>query len=163
MVDTADNGKPRRRSLAGRAKDEDDPAWKAWFLEVERKRKDLAKPVRITAAYEKDGADYIISRKKSVPLPVKKWLGKLQKTDGAGPHTDLIRIREVWKEIVPADIANESGVFSFKNGVLTIAVYSNPLLQEVRQFFKEAIVKDLRERWPAQVPLVDVKFVIGNR
>lgn len=163
MAEKREDGTHKRRSLAGRARDEEDPDWKLWFLEVERRRKELSKPVFITAAYDKDGSEHIVSRNASSPLSLKKIIGKLGKVDGPSLNFDLVSIRNMWKEVVSPDIAGESEVAAFKNGILTITVFSTSLLQEMRQFFKEAIVKDLRENWSAKVPLVDVKFVVGKR
>lgn len=163
MTENSDRKQPRRRSLGGRIKDEEDPAWRSWFQQVEDKRKQLAKLSLKISRYEKDGKETIVAREESHPQLLKKFMSKVAKIDGPRHNADLLYIHSLWKESVIPDIARESEVFSFKGGTLTIAVFNSPLLQEIRQFHKSSILKDLREYWSAGVPLVDIKFIIGKR
>jgi hypothetical protein len=158
-------GKPRS-SLATRAKDEPDPAWRAWFLEVDNRRKavcDSAKKNVIVSTYEKDGQEYRIARPQSDPLPVKKFITRATKKTGSAITQDLLWIRNAWPGLVGPELAAESSVYAFKNGVLTISVFSSPLLQEIRQFLADSLLKDLRDIWQASIPLVKITYRLDKK
>ncbi len=157
-------GKPR--SIAARAKDEPDPAWRAWFLDVDSKRKalrDSAHKKFIVSTYEKDGQECRVARPQSDPAPVKKFLTRSTKKTGSAITQDLLWIRNAWAGLVGPEMAAESEVYAFKNGVLTISVFSSPLLQEIRQFLAESILKDVRDIWQASVPLVKITYRLGKK
>ena len=156
----------RRRSLAGKAEDENDPEWKRWFQEVDRRRKALIDPKKrglVVSTVEKDGQPTTVARPRSDPVLVKKILGKTAKSADNPLNMDMMLIKTAWRNTVGDDMARETEVFSFKNGILTISVFSSPLLQEIRQFHKEAIDTDLRESWPLSMPLVRVTYKTGKR
>lgn len=162
-----DAEKPKqRRNLAGKAKDEPDPAWRRFFTEVDARRKALTdrkqKPF-VVSSFEKDGQPATVARQKSEPTEIKKLLKKrLVKTAGSRLAGDLEWLRETWPRTVDAEVGAASEVHAFKNGVLTITVFSSVLLQEIRQFHQEAILHDLRDVWQASIPLVKVVYRIGK-
>lgn len=155
----------KRRSLGKEIREEEDPQWRVWFTEVERRKKALSNPKGkfIRVDYLKDGGWNRVERCKSVPVPVKTFLKSNKNKAGASLNTDLLLITSCWKKAVGDDIGECSEVYSFKNGVLTINVFSSSLLQEIRQFHSEAIIQDLRDIWTASQPLVKVVYRLGKR
>lgn len=162
----AESAPKRRRSLAGKAEDEADPEWKRWFQEVDRKRKALTDPKKrglVFSTIDKEGESATVVRQKSEPVPVKKILSKSAKSVANPLSVDLLLLNAAWKNTVGEDMAKETEVYSFKGGVLTIAVFSSALLQEIRQFHKEAIARDLRDAWPLSIPLLRIAYKTGKR
>ena len=156
----------QRRALTREIKEEEDPLWRNWFAEVERRKKKLTSPKNmpfVIAPNDKDGAKGTIERRKSVPTPVKSFLKKNVQKAGVSLNTDILLINAAWKKAVAGDIAENTEVFSFKNGALIISVYSSSLLQEIRQFHQEAILQDLRDIWLASQPLVKITYRLGKR
>ncbi len=154
------------RSLAARAKEEQDPLWRNWFLDIDNRRKRLAdrktKPLIVSTAH-KDDADIVIARQQTDPTLLKTLLKTTHKKAGSPATQDLKWIREAWKTSTGPDIAEETDVYAFKNGVLTISVFSGALLQEIRQFHAEAILADLRDIWQASIPLLKIIYRPGKR
>lgn len=72
-------------------------------------------------------------------------------------------IRDAWVKSVGLEIADETEVHAFKNGVLTISVHSSVLLQEIRQFHAEEILADLRDIWQASIPLLRITYRLGKK
>ena len=156
----------KRRALSKEIREEEDPQWRQWFMEVERRKKRLSDPkskpfVRVN--YDKDGKEARIERKKSVPLPVKSFLTKNHAKAGRSLNSDLLLIQATWKQSVGSDIGEASQVYAFKNGVLTVTIFSSGLLQEIRQFHQEAILADLRDIWQASQPLVKITYRLGKQ
>lgn len=152
------------RTLAGRAQHELDPEWRQWFFDVERRRKatqELKSRKFIVSSYQKDGEERTVARCKSEPIQIKKLIKKEIKAPFGDLNIDLLALRDVWAKVVPPDIATESEIFSFKNGILIITVQSGILLQEIRQFHSKAIAQDLRDAWPIDTPLLKLSFKIG--
>lgn len=156
----------RKRSLKSRAEEVEDGAWRVWFLQVAQRREALAdrekKPV-IKCTYEYDGVERTVSRKQSDPVAIKSLVKETVKSYGFRLADDLKLIRETWIQVVGKENAAETELFSFKGGILTIGVSSGTLLQELRQFRQDAILKDLRTIWQASTPLVELKFRPGKR
>lgn len=156
----------KRRALPREIADETDPQWRAWFQEVERRKKALSDPKRgafVVADFDKDGVPGRVARQKSLPLRI----GKLMKTEnrktGGGLHSDLLLAAAAWKQAVGDEIAAASEIYSLKNGVLTVSVFSSSLLQEIRQFHQDAIMADIRDIWSASMPLVRIIFRLGKK
>jgi hypothetical protein len=55
-------------------------------------------------------------------------------------------IGEAWRDVAGPDVAGDTGIGSFKGGVLTINVSSAPLLSELVTFQKEELLAALRAR-----------------
>lgn len=156
----------RLKSLTSRAKEETDPVWRNWFLEVDRRRQalhDHQDSPAIACTYEKDGRELQIVRQKSEPTQLKKLLTVDKKKTGSKITQDLLWIRTAWPNVVGQEIAGETEVYAFKDGVLTISVFSSVLLQELRQFNGEAIQVDLRDTWQASIPLLRVEYRLGRK
>lgn len=135
-----------RRSFEERAKNEPDPDYRRFFLEVEYKRAALREKV------------------KKSPEAVKKFLKLgVKRAGGSRLAEDLEWLRGVWPKLVGGDVASETAVFAFKNGVVTVVVYNSSLLQEIRQFHQEGIFQDLRDVWQGSMPLVEVRYKAGGR
>lgn len=155
----------RKRALDKRALDVEDPAWRAWFLEVARRRGEIEKAEKrfVVRTYEDDSGNKTVARRKSDPVVLRKLVKDVAKDMRPRPADELEMIRATWASVAGTEIAVESAVYSFRGGILTVEVYSGILLQELRQFHAEALVKDLRDVWPASVPLVQLKFRTGKR
>lgn len=156
----------RKRALDKRAMEEDDPAWRNWFLEVARRRaelEDAKKKPFVVSTFEWEGEERKVVRQKSEPIVLKKLVKDTTKSLGVRLADDLAAVRTAWAQVAGAEIAAETAVFSLRAGTLTIEVFSGVLLQELRQFHQDALTKDLRDIWPATVPLVHVKFKPGKR
>lgn len=156
----------KRHSFSRSVKEETDPEWRQWFLAVERKKKELADPKRrplVFSSFEKDGDKGLIVRCRSEPQKLGKLVKREGKKSGRSLDVDLMIIESCWKNAVGEEIAGESRLYSFKNGVLTMVIFSSSLLQEIRQFHHEAILRDLRDIWQASVPLLKVVYKLGKR
>ncbi len=155
----------QRRSLKEKAKNEPDPDWRRFFLEVQYKREAKAKADKkvVFSEYEKDGTAQRVARERSEPEALKKFLKLEFKNTGLKLAADLEWLRSVWPKMVDAEVAEETDVFAFKNGTVTIVVYNSVLLQEIRQFHKETIFQDLRDLWQASMPLVKIVYRIGTK
>ncbi len=156
------------RSLAVRAKEEQDPLWRNWFLEIDNRRKRASdkkkKPLIVSTVERGDGQkETVIARQQTDPTLLKHLLKTTRKKAGSPAMQELLWIRDAWTTSVGQDIAQESEVFAFKNGVLTISVFSAALLQEIRQFHAAAILADLRDIWQASIPLVKILYRPGKR
>ncbi len=153
----------KRRSLEERAKNEPDPDWRRFFMEVRHRRTAKAKADKavVFSEYEKDGTTHRVVRERSEPEALKKFLKLEFRNTGSKLAADLEWLRTAWPKMVDAEVAEETDVFAFKNGVVTIVVYNSSLLQEIRQFHKEAIFQDLRDQWQASMPLVNIIYRIG--
>lgn len=134
-------------------------------MEVARRRAELEKKNHsfVVSRSEWEGEERTVSRKKSDPIGIKKLVKETTRSFGRRPVDDLETVRAAWVRVAGEEIAVESGVFSFRGGVLTIEVFSGVLLQELRQFQSEALIKDLRDIWSATQPLVQLKFKPGKR
>ncbi len=155
----------KRRSLGEKAKNEPDPDWRRFFMEVQYKREAKAKADKkvVFSEYEKDGTAQRVTRKRSEPEALKKFLKLEFRETGPKLAADLEWLRSVWPKMVDAEVAQETDVYAFKNGTVTISVYNSVLLQEIRQFHKETIFQDLRDLWQASMPLVKIVYRIGTK
>lgn len=156
-----------RRSLEERAKSEPDPDYRRFFLEVEYKRAALREKVKkslVFCEYEQDGEVRRVVRPRAEPEAVKKFLKLgVKRAGGSRLAEDLEWLRGVWPKLVGGDVASETAVFAFKNGVVTVVVYTSSLLQEIRQFHQDGIFQDLRDVWQGSMPLVEVRYKAGGR
>ncbi len=143
----------QRRSLHEKAKSEPDAEWRRFFLEVHHKRVAAEaeagpQPQALNQFLE---TDFRSTGKKTAEPPVSKLAA------------DLEWLRTVWPKLVGADVAEETAIFAFKNGKVTVTVQNNALLQEIRQFHKETIFQDLRDIWQGSMPLLEIAYRIGAK
>ncbi|MCD7895293.1 MAG: DUF721 domain-containing protein [Planctomycetaceae bacterium] len=117
----------------------------------------------VICRYEVDGVERVVARPKSFPTPVKKIVEKVVNLKALGIAINIESIREAWTAVVGEEIAKDTGLYSFKNGIVTIDVYSPTLFQELRAFYADGIQKDLRDKWPLSVPLVEVKYRLARK
>lgn len=135
-------------------------------MEVEQRRKKAADPKKkpwVFSEFDKDGDKNIVARRKSDPVAVGKLVKKETKERGPGLDVDLICIRALWNEVAGADAGAASDIYSFKNGILTIAIRSSTLLQEMRQFRQAELLDSLRQKWSAATPLLRLEFRAGTK
>jgi hypothetical protein len=55
-------------------------------------------------------------------------------------------LARAWRDVAGTEVARETGVGSFRNGILTIHVGSAPLLSELTTFQKDELLRALRTR-----------------
>ncbi len=127
---------------------ETDPEWQRWFKEVEYRRRN-----------RRDRSKFL----KSMPATLKTVIRLGDKKTGRKVAPDVEALARLWEATVGAEVAAESCVYSFKNGVLTISIFSSSLLQEIRQFSQKAIEQDLRDVWSLPTPLVRIAYRVGKR
>ncbi len=152
--------------LSEDVRSETNPEWKQWFMEVERKRDALRNAAATPWVYtviDKENESIVVSRRKTDPELVKKFIPFKLPKNIVSVSQDFDKIQEVWKRVVGAEIAEDTRFYAFKNGILTIEVFSSILLQELRQFHYDALLSDLRSVWPIDIPLVSIKFRNGKK
>jgi predicted nucleic acid-binding Zn ribbon protein len=88
-------------------------------------------------------------------------LGQLFVSRGWGRLAERARLEEAWKAAAGPAIAAESRVLAIRRGVLEVEVRSSVLMQELAQFHKRKLLKDLREKLP-NLTLGDLKFRSGS-
>lgn len=154
-----------KKSLEERAKTEPDPDYRRFFLEVQYKRESAnnKKKAPVFCEYEQDGETRRIVRPRAEPEALKTFLKTEFKQTGSRLAEDLEWLRAVWPKLVGGDVAEETGISAFKNGVVTVMVYNSSLLQEIRQFHQEGIFQDLRDVWQGSMPLLEIKYRAGAR
>lgn len=144
--------------------DQDDE-YAFWFRSVEYK-KSLDETTRkrrlVVSTFEKDGHTVTVARQKSEPLDAKSLVKDYAKKTGLKKLLGLKNFAEVWRQSVAPEIAAESSVFAYKDGILTVDVFNSPLLQEIKQFHRDAILTALRKNWILPLPLDQVKFRLAK-
>lgn len=146
--------------------EEEEAQWLAWFEQVKARKKalvDARSQPFVVSEFEKDGKIVRIARQKSRPLPVAAILKVERKKEGGDPDSDMESIRILWEHAADAEIVSESSIYSFRKGVLTISVFNASLYQEIRQFHREAILKDMREGWTIRTPLLNIQYRYDKR
>lgn len=97
----------------------------------------------------------------SHPKSLKDALGGLLKSDssliGKSPHADLV---EAWREVAGDDVAAQTEVRTLRVGVLTIAVGSPPLCQELAAFRRQALTEAMHARTSGRVK--EIRFRLGT-
>ena len=144
--------------------DQDDE-YASWFRSVEHKKaldETMRKRRLVVSTFEKDGHAITVARQKSEPLDAKSLVKDYAKTTGLKKLLELRDFAEVWQRSVAAEIAVESRVFAYKDGILTVDVFNSPLLQEIKQFHKDAILTTLRKNWILPLPLDQIKFRLSK-
>ncbi len=157
----------RKLTRAERSELEKDPEWRKWFQEVARRRQEGEERTKNgelrVSRFLVDGEVKTICRADGAPQPVKEILKNQARDFKLDISYDLQLLQETWQKVVGELIANDSAIFSFKGGVLTIEVYSSALFQEIRLFHAEVIQKDLRDAWPLVLPLASIRYRLGRR
>lgn len=158
---------PKRAPALPKAiREEPDPEWRHWFVQIEERRRAQDDPKRkplIFSSCQKDGErDTTIIRRQSSPKPISTLLKAEKREQGGNLAADMAAIENAWTKTVGPEMAKETEIYSFHRGVLTIAVGSSALLQEIRQFHKNALLSDMRDIWNASVPLVNIVYRLGK-
>lgn len=157
----------RKKITPGKiVRDEADPEWRQWFIEVEQRRQDhkeRQKKFWRTVEVQKDSAVEKISRAVAEPVKLSKSVKKALPERIIHLSAAYSLITSLWARAVGEEIAVESALYSFKAGVVTMTIFSSTLLQEIRQFHATAILADLRDIWTLDTPLLGIKYRIGER
>ncbi|GIW71521.1 MAG: hypothetical protein KatS3mg102_1063 [Planctomycetota bacterium] len=74
--------------------------------------------------------------------------GVLHGAGAAGGQPPLVRARNAWQQAVGAELAAQTRVSGWRNGVLRVQVRSAPLLQELATFRRQALQAALAQRLP---------------
>lgn len=155
--------RPRKNDLDAIA----DPELRLWAKEVDRRRQELADPKRqpfVYAKIEENGQKRTVFRRKTTPAPIGSVIKKLNRKSGAAKiQEDINLARKSWAHAVGDDIVAETQIYSLVKGVLTVEVTSSALLQEIRQFHRQAIFEDLSDIWQASQPLLTIKYRLGKK
>lgn len=142
-----------------------DDEYASWFYSVEHKKaldETTRKRRLVVSTFEKDGHVITVARQKSEPLEAKSLVKDYAKKTGLKKLLELKDFAEVWQRSVAPEVAAESRVFAYKDGILTVDVFNSPLLQEIKQFHKSAILATLRKNWLLPLPLDQVKFRLAK-
>ena len=157
----------RKEPVYSRAvREEKDPAWRNWFMEVERKRKAVAGPKcrpLVFSVCDNDGDRGKITFRQTKPLHISKLIIRQEKKDGFASKGLMSLIQAAWRETVGEEIAEISQVEAFTKGVLNVTIFESCLLQEIRQFLSEGITGELRKHWPGEAPLVRIVYKPGKK
>ena len=154
---------PKKPRLSSRYDQDDEYA--SWFRSVEYKKTldgTTRKRRLVVSTFEKDGRTITVARQKSEPLDAKSLVKDYAKATGLKKLLELRDFAEVWQRSVAPEIAAESRVFAYKDGILTVDVFNSPLLQEIKQFHKDGILATLRKNWILPLPLDQVKFRLAK-
>ena len=136
-------------------------SWESWFREIAWRRQSLAKARRERLIFSfpdpEEGKKPIVR-----PGAQPEKIGRLSQyrliRKALSQNLGLEAIRTGWNEAAGRELARYTRVHSFKDGILTIAVDTALLVQEIRQFHRAAILDRLRLLWPASVPLLRIKY-----
>lgn len=145
----------------------EDTELRLWAKEVNRRRQELSDPKRQPFIFSKvDGGNQerAVYRRKTTPAAVGSVLKRIRRKSGAAKiQEDMNLARKSWEQAVGADIASETQVCTLIKGVLTVEVSSSSLLQEIRQFHRQAIFSDLSDVWQASQPLITINYRLGKK
>jgi predicted nucleic acid-binding Zn ribbon protein len=94
------------------------------------------------------------------PESIADILGRLFTSRGWGRKTDRLNLEAAWLAAAGPDVAAQTRVLGLRRGVLEVEVRSGPLLHELTQYHKRALLGKLRPALPA-VTLTDLKFRAG--
>ncbi|MDR1519671.1 MAG: DUF721 domain-containing protein [Planctomycetota bacterium] len=144
---------------------EESREWRDWFLEVHWRRQGLAdaegKAKRRSFPDPADGKRPII-RPAAEPEAIGKILSRPASRGAFDFSFSLEAVAACWRLAAGSETAEASRIHSLKKGVLTMAIGSAPLLQEIRQFRQAEILRVLRENWPLPQPLLRVVYRPGG-
>lgn len=155
----------KRRSLTKEIQEEKDPLWRNWFLQIEEKKKNLSNPKTQPFIYSTTRSGEMerdIVRRRSELKSLEKFIKLEKRKESRIDGSDIDKIESTWKSAVGYEIAEASTVHSFKKGVLTITIFSSSLLQEIRQFCKPSILKEVRNQWQIEQPLLRIDYQLGK-
>lgn len=94
------------------------------------------------------------------PESIADILGRLFTSRGWGRKNDRLQLESAWVAAAGPEIAARTRVLGIRRGVLEVEVKAGPLLQELAQFHKRALLGKLRPALPG-LTLTDLKFRAG--
>ena len=94
------------------------------------------------------------------PETIADILGRLFTSRGWGRKNDRMQLEAAWAAAAGPEVAAATKVLGVRRGVLEVEVRGGPLLQELAQFHKRALLGKLRPALPAMT-LTDLKFRAG--
>ncbi len=151
-----------------RATEEDDQI----LLQAEerRKRKQIELQKKRTAHFRRSTADkdgrkvQICRRAKTDPAPVNDLLKPYLKRSGltAKAAEKQGKIQDLWYTVVGEEIGGKTRPAGFSRGVLTVAVESAALRQELENFYSQSLLQSLREAEP-KLTIRALRFRLANK
>lgn len=91
------------------------------------------------------------------PERLSEVLSRLFAARGWGRQQERLRLERAWTESVGPDYASITRVTGFRRGILEVEVKGSVPLQELSQFHKRKVLKQLRESLSGVV-IADLKF-----
>jgi predicted nucleic acid-binding Zn ribbon protein len=94
------------------------------------------------------------------PEPLGEILSRLFAARGWGRRQGRLRLEDAWAAVAGPDTARHTRVGNLRRGVLEVLVDNGVLLQELANFHKRRLLKQLRGRLNG-VTLTDLRFRAG--
>jgi predicted nucleic acid-binding Zn ribbon protein len=94
------------------------------------------------------------------PESIADILGRLFTSRGWGRKNDRLQLESAWVAAAGPEVAAHTKVLGIRRGVMEVEVKAGPLLQELAQFHKRALLGKLRPALPG-LTLTDLKFRAG--
>lgn len=95
------------------------------------------------------------------PESIADILGRLFTSRGWGRKNDRLQLEAAWAAAAGAEVAGHTKVLGVRRGVMEVEVRAGPLLQELAQYHKRALLGKLRPALPG-LTLTDLKFRAGS-
>jgi len=83
------------------------------------------------------------------PQPIGKILRDFFQTSGLASRLRYLELYTVWEEVVGPELRTHTRVAGFANHKVHVEVDSAAHLHELRSFYSESLLKELRARLPA--------------
>lgn len=93
---------------------------------------------------------------------LKTALNRYMKNSGLGWMLKHSEIVSIWNNAVGEEIAENTKVRGFRNGTLSVDVYSPALKSELEQFYKESIVETIKSSSP-ETQIRKIKFNLAEK
>ena len=81
------------------------------------------------------------------PEHVSRILERVLKDAGLAGKNSGAGLLEAWREVVGPETGRHTSIYGFRAGIVTVAVDSAPLCQELELFRKEELLNALRARY----------------
>lgn len=80
------------------------------------------------------------------PEKIGAIIERILRQTGIRNHGDQDEVVRAWRDVAGSEIDERTRVVSFHRGVLTVAVDSAPLFQELETFERPRLLREVRER-----------------
>jgi predicted nucleic acid-binding Zn ribbon protein len=81
------------------------------------------------------------------PEHLSRIIERFMKDAGLARKNTGAELLAAWREVVGPETGSHTSIYGFRSGVVTVAVDSAPLCQELELFRKEELLTALRERY----------------